>query len=87
MRMTRVNLTLPDDLLREARATGLNLSACAAAGLREELDRRSKIAEMERYLAEQEAEREVLGQEAVQAAQAWADDVGLASRGARGAVT
>ena len=43
MRMARVNITLPDDLLNQARAAGLNVSRLAAAALAEELDRRAKL--------------------------------------------
>ena len=43
MRMARVNITLPDDLLSQARAAGLNVSRLAAAALAEELDRRAKL--------------------------------------------
>ena len=57
MRMARVNITLPDDLLARARDAGLNVSAAAAAGVAAELDRLDKLAELDRYLAEVEAER------------------------------
>lgn len=56
MRMARVNITVPDELLARARAAGLNVSAAAAAGLADELERLDKIAEFDRYLAELEAE-------------------------------
>lgn len=52
MRMARVNITVPDDLLSRARAAGLNVSRVAAAALSEELDQRAKTAELDRYLRE-----------------------------------
>ena len=51
MRMARVNITVPDELLDQARAAGLNVSRLAAAALAEEIDRRVKIAELDAYLA------------------------------------
>lgn len=56
MRMARVNITVPDELLARARAEGLNVSAAAAAGLAAELERIDKNAELDRWLAEMEAE-------------------------------
>ncbi len=57
MRMARVNITLPDELLLAARLAGLNVSRHAAHGLAEEIDRRAKLAELDAYLAELETER------------------------------
>ena len=57
MRMARVNITVPDDLYARARAAGLNVSAAAADGITQELERRDKCAELDRYLAEIEAEQ------------------------------
>ena len=37
MRMARVNVYLPDDLAREARAAGLNISGIAQAALQDSL--------------------------------------------------
>jgi len=56
MRMARVNISLPDVLVQRARAAGLNVSALAAAAVSEELDRRAKIAELDSYLADLDAE-------------------------------
>ena len=44
MRMARVNITVPDDVVAQAKAAGLNVSRLATAALVEELDRRNKIA-------------------------------------------
>ena len=56
MRMARVNITIPDELLEHARSAGLNVSRLAASALAEELDRRAKIAALDDYLAEMDAE-------------------------------
>jgi post-segregation antitoxin (ccd killing protein) len=56
MRIARVNITVPDDLLERARAAALNISRLASAALVEELERQAKIAELASYLADLEAE-------------------------------
>lgn len=75
MRMARVNITVPDDLLARARAAGLNVSQAAAAALSEELDRRSKIAALDSYLHQLDAELGPISREERDAAQQWADRV------------
>ena len=56
MRMTRVNITVPHDLLIRARAAGLNVSRVASAALADELDRLAKIAALDAYLSELDTE-------------------------------
>ena len=90
MRMARVNITVPDELLRQARAVGLNVSRLAAAALAEEIDRQAKITELDAYLAALDAELGPVSQRELQAAREWADAVlpaGQAgtARAARGA--
>jgi post-segregation antitoxin (ccd killing protein) len=75
MRMARVNITLPDDLLNQARAAGLNVSRLAAAALAEELDRRAKIHELDAYLADLDNELGPVPQHELRAAREWADTV------------
>lgn len=75
MRMARVNITVPDKLLEQARAAGLNVSRLAAAALAEELDRRAKIAELDSYLAELDAEVGPVPQHELRSARQWADAV------------
>jgi Post-segregation antitoxin CcdA len=75
MRMARVNITVPDELLSQARAAGLNVSRLAASAVAEALDRLAKIAELDSYLAELEAELGPLGDQEVAAAQEWADQL------------
>lgn len=43
MRMARVNVYLPDDLVERVRAAGLNVSNVAQTALRRELDRRRSL--------------------------------------------
>src|SRR3954451_5979986 len=56
MRMARVNITVPDDVIAEARQAGLNVSRLATGALVDELDRLAKIRALDSYLAELEAE-------------------------------
>jgi len=75
MRMARVNITVPDELLRQARAAGLNVSRVATAALAEELDRQAKIRELDAYLAALDAELGPVPQQELTAAREWADAV------------
>ena len=52
MRMARVNITMPDELYRQARQAGLNVSQLVQLAVAAELQRRAKIAELDAYLAE-----------------------------------
>ena len=56
VRMARVNITIPDELVDEARKQGLNVSRLASGAVAFELDRLRKIAMLDVYLAEMEAE-------------------------------
>ncbi|MDO5499349.1 MAG: type II toxin-antitoxin system CcdA family antitoxin [Propionibacteriaceae bacterium] len=71
--MARVNITVPDDLLRQARKAGLNVSRLASAALTEELDRRAKMAALNAYLAELDAESGPISDAERSDAVAWAD--------------
>jgi hypothetical protein len=86
--MARVNVTIPDDVIERARAVGLNVSQVASAALAEELDRREKIAALDRYLAALEAELGPVPPEEAAEAAAWAatafDDPAPVRRSARG---
>ena len=75
VRMARVNITVSDQLLASARAAGLNVSRLASSALAEELDRRTKIAELDAYLAELDSELgPVPAQDQADAAR-WADQI------------
>lgn len=54
--MARVNITVPDELLAQARVAGLDVSRVASAAVTDTLDRLAKIAELDSYLAGLEAE-------------------------------
>lgn len=84
MRMARVNITLPDDLLNQARAAGLNVSRLAAAALAEELDRRAKVNELDAYLADLDNELGPVPQHELRAAREWADAILPAGRDGTG---
>lgn len=73
MRMARVNITVPDDLLERSRAAGLNVSRLAARALTEELDRRAKVMALDHYLRELEVELGPISEDEQTAARAWAD--------------
>jgi hypothetical protein len=75
MRMARVNITMPDDVVAEAKAAGLNLSQVATAAIADALDRQSKIDLLDEYLAELEAEFGPPSEEEVAEAEAWAAKV------------
>jgi hypothetical protein len=79
MRMARVNITIPDELLEHARAAGLNVSRMAAAALAEELDRRSKVAALEAYLQAMDVEFGPVPEAEQLEAEAWVDRL-MASR-------
>jgi post-segregation antitoxin (ccd killing protein) len=86
MRMARVNITVPDELLGRVKAAGLNVSRVATAALAEELDRRAKLAELDAYLAELDAELGPVTAEEQAAAREWADRVLPAAGPATGTV-
>lgn len=71
--MARVNITIPDKLLEQARASGLNVSRLASSAVAEELNRLTKIAELDAYLAELSAEQGPPSEEERTAAREWAD--------------
>lgn len=79
MRMARVNVTIPDELMRQARAAGLNVSRYAASAIEAELERRLKIAALDAYLAELDAELGPLTQVERDAASQWGDQVDAAN--------
>lgn len=91
MRMARVNITVADELLNRAKAAGLNVSRLAAAALADELERRAKIAELDAYLADLDAEFGPIPEQEAAAAREWADQVlparSLGAESARGART
>lgn len=55
--MSRVNISLPDELYRRAKEAGVNISKLTQQALVDELSRLAKIAAVDQYLAELEAEQ------------------------------
>ena len=75
MRMARVNITIPDQLLNHAKGAGLNISQLAARALSDELNRRSKLAAFDAYLADLREEQGPPSAEEEAAAEEWATRV------------
>ncbi|MGH9186888.1 MAG: type II toxin-antitoxin system CcdA family antitoxin [Acidimicrobiales bacterium] len=73
--MARVNITIPDELHELAKEAGLNISQLTRRGIVEELDRRAKIAALDTYLADLDAELGPVGESERAAAEAWAERV------------
>lgn len=85
MRMARVNITMPDDLHAEAKRAGLNISQVAQQAIAAELARLAKVAELDAYLADLDAELGPISDADRAEAKAWADKVLGADRRRRGA--
>lgn len=75
MRMARVNITVPDEVVAQSRAAGLNVSRLATAALLDELDRRSKIDALDAYLAQLDRELGSIPHSERAAAATWVDKV------------
>jgi len=75
MRMARVNITMPEDLYRDARRAGLNISQLAQRAVAAELTRLAKLAELDAYLAELDAELGPTTETERAEAAEWADKV------------
>jgi Post-segregation antitoxin CcdA len=75
MRMARMNISLPDDLVRRAKEAGLNVSKLTRDAIIAELERAAKIAAFDKYIAELEDELGPPTDEQVAEAKAWAEQV------------
>lgn len=73
MRMARVNISIPDEILRWAKDAELNISKLARDAILEELDRRAKIAALDSYLEELEAEQGPISDDDQARANAWVE--------------
>lgn len=71
MRMGRMNISIPDELQRRAKEAGLNVSKLTRDAIIEELERLAKIAAVDRYLDELEAELGPISEEEQARADAW----------------
>ncbi len=75
MHMSRVSISVPDDIVATAKAEGLNISRLATMALTDELERREKIATLDRHLADLERELGPIPDDEADAARRWADSV------------
>ena len=75
MRMARVNISIPDQMLVHAKGAGLNISQLAARAISDELNRRSKLAQFDAYLSELDAELGPIDPQKQAEAEEWADRV------------
>lgn len=75
MRMARVNITIPDSLYDTAKAAGLNVSRLAQAAVAAELTRRARVAELDTYLGDLEAELGPVPAAERAAAEEWVDQL------------
>ena len=75
MRMTRVSISVPEEVVTRAKEAGLNISRLAAGALIEELDRLDKIAATDEYLSELEAAMGPITPEESERAARWADQL------------
>ncbi|MHB1975105.1 MAG: type II toxin-antitoxin system CcdA family antitoxin, partial [Acidimicrobiales bacterium] len=66
--------TMPDELYRRARQSGLNVSQLAQVSVAAELQRQAKIAELDAYPAELDAELGPTSDDERAEARAWADN-------------
>lgn len=73
MRMARVNITMPDELHAQAKRAGLNISQVTQQAVAAELARQAKVAELDAYLAELDAEMGPISDRERAEAKAWAD--------------
>lgn len=71
--MARVNITVPDDLYRRAKSSGLNISRLAQRAIATELSRLAKVAALDTYLAELDAELGPTTESERAEATEWAD--------------
>lgn len=75
MRMSRLNITVPDHIVVRSKAAGLNVSRLATAALVEELDRLDKIDALDAYLDELDRQLGPIPTDERSAAVAWVDEL------------
>jgi len=75
LRMARVNVSMPDGLHQRARQAELNISRLAQLAVARELERIDKIAALDAYLADMEAELGPISGSERAAADDWVDRV------------
>lgn len=75
MRMARVSISIPDDVVAAAKAAKFNISRLATAAVEDELVRLEKVAQLDAYLAEMDAHLGPIPQSELNEAERWADRV------------
>ncbi len=73
LRMARVSIMMPDELYRQAKSAGLNISQLAQGAVTAELTRLAKVAELDAYLAQLDAELGPTTESERSEASAWAE--------------
>jgi hypothetical protein len=71
--MSRVNITVPDELVASARREGINISAVAASALAREVADRAKRRALDSYLEELETELGPVPEKEMAHARQWAE--------------
>jgi post-segregation antitoxin (ccd killing protein) len=69
--MARRNISLPDELDKQARRARINVSALAQRAVADELDRLHRMAQLDAWLDELDADQGTPSPEAMAAARAW----------------
>jgi post-segregation antitoxin (ccd killing protein) len=85
MRMSRVNVYVPDDLHRQAKRARLNVSELCQEAIRAELARRERFRAMGEWAAELTDRHGSASPEEIAEAEAWANQILAAAKRAEGA--
>lgn len=75
MRMARVNVYLPDDLLASAKEADLPVSELTQAAVREALARRDRLEALERFIGGLAETQGQATEDEISEAEAWAESV------------
>ena len=75
MRMARVSISVPDDVVTAAKAAKLNISRLATEALADELERLAKVAQLDAYLLELDGRLGPISEADLAEAERWADRV------------
>lgn len=75
VRMARVNISLPDELHRRAKEAGLSISKLTRDAISQELERLARIAALDEYINELEAELGPPSVEEQERARVWIEQV------------
>ncbi len=73
--MVKVSLTIPKDLVTQAKSAGLNMSGVASAALKKKLEEKAKTLALQKYLEELDQQHGPLSQQEMDEASQWADQL------------